>query len=45
MNASRLILRVSWAALRPPLRRSGHTAMVALLRLLHSALAAVGRTD
>jgi hypothetical protein len=45
MNVSRLIFRVSWAAVRPPLQRSGRTAFVALLRLVHSAVAAGERTD
>jgi len=46
MNFSRLMFRVSWSAVRPPLQRSGRTAVVALLRLLHSAVGAAGeRTE
>jgi len=45
MSFSRLIVRVSWGAARRRLERSGHRAIVALLRIVHSAVAAAERAD
>jgi hypothetical protein len=45
MSFSRLIVRVSWGAARSRLERSGHRALVTVLRLVHSAVAATHRVD
>jgi hypothetical protein len=45
MSFSRLLVRVTWGAARSRLERSGRLAIVALLRLVHSAVAAAERTD
>jgi len=45
MSFSRLLVRVSWGAARSRLERSARAAFVALLRLVHSAVAAAERTD